>query len=73
MTRAATLRQIDITRAIRAARAAGLCIVGIRPNGYVETAEPRSVTLDNLPDARKRPEGLASPDDVLAELRGWAK
>jgi hypothetical protein len=73
MTRVAPFRQVDLARAIRAARAAGLLITGIKPDGTVLTAEPGMHALDTPHAANDRPEGIRSPEDVLAELKGWGR
>lgn len=39
MSRPAPFRQADVERAIKAARAAGLCVTGIRVDGTVITSE----------------------------------
>jgi hypothetical protein len=52
MSRRAAFRQSDLTRAIRAARKAGLHVVQIGPNGEVYTAEaPRLPSSTEARDA----------------------
>lgn len=49
MTKPARIRQIDITRAIRAATAAGLKVVAVKPDGTVLTASQDERTPEFSP------------------------
>lgn len=54
MSRAARFRQIDLTRAIRAAKATGARVV-VRPDGWIEidpTAQPE-LSPQSTPDPRR--------------------
>ena len=72
MTRAARIAETRVACAVKAARAAGLCVAGIefRPDGtiFVRHGEP----LDKESTGAEHRDGLDRPEDVLARLREWA-
>jgi hypothetical protein len=73
MSAKALIRKSDVTRAVKAAQDLGVGIAGIelRPDGsvFLRAGKP----LDKDEPSQDRPLGLRTPEQVMAELREWAK
>ena len=69
MTRALRFRPADVTRAIQAAQAAGLCVekVEIKPDGSVVISN----AVGHIPTSTENSAVLAEPAGELSEVEKW--